>query len=152
MSGMFKWLKPINQIINEKTGGDDGLLVLANEAERLMDPYVPADNLLLAQNVRTYVQKDEGIIHYTSPYAHYMWEGTLYVDPKYKIGAFTDGNPELPRFWSRPNVNKVSSTRKLSYSKFRHPKATSHWNDAMVVARGNELLEAYQNYVNRGAR
>lgn len=148
MSGSFRWLKPTNTIIEEKTGGNDGLLFLANEAERLMDPYVPADNLVLAQNVRTYVQAKEGIIHYQSPYAHYQWEGTLYVDPKYKIGAFTDGE----RFWSRPNVGKVSSTRKLTYSKFRHSKATSRWNEAMMVARGDELLESYRNYLRGKSR
>ena len=148
MSGSFRWLKPTNTIIEEKTGGNDGLLFLANEAERLMDPYVPADNLVLAQNVRTYVQAKEGIIHYQSPYAHYQWEGTLYVDPKYKIGAFTDGE----RIWSRPNVDKVPSTRKLTYSKFRHSKATSHWNRAMMVARGDELLESYRNYLRGKSR
>lgn len=148
MSGSFRWLKPMNTIVEEKTGGDNGLLFLANEAERLMDPYVPADNLVLAQNVRTYVQAKEGVIHYQSPYAHYQWEGTLYVDPKFKIGAFTDGE----RFWSRPNVAKVPSSKKLTYSKFRHPKATSHWEKAMIVAKGNELLEAYRNYLRGRSR
>lgn len=148
MSSGFRWLKPTNTIIEEKTGGDAGLLFLANEAERLMDPYVPADNLVLSHNVRTYIQGDSGIVHYISPYAHYQWEGKLYEDPKYKTGAFTDGE----RFWSRPNVGKVPSTRKLTYSKFRHPKATSHWNRAMMVARGNELLESYKNYLKGKSR
>ncbi len=148
MDGGFKWDKPTSQITEEKTGGDDGLLFLANEAERLMDPYVPADNLVLAQNVRTYVEKNMGIVHYTSPYAHYQWEGKMYVDPKTKKAAYTDGE----RFWSRPSVAKIPTTRKLSYSKFRHPKATSHWNRAMMRARKKDLFDAYQNYVNRGAK
>ena len=67
----FNWNKPVKQVAEEKAGGKKGLLFLANEATRLMDPYVPADNLLLAQNVRTYVAGEQGIVHYLSPYAHY---------------------------------------------------------------------------------
>jgi len=52
----FKWNKPIPKIAKEVTGGDRTLLFMANEAKRLMDPYVPAKNLVLARNVRTYVE------------------------------------------------------------------------------------------------
>lgn len=52
----FKWNKPIPKIAKEATGGDRTLLFMANEAKRLMDPYVPAKNLVLARNVRTYVE------------------------------------------------------------------------------------------------
>ena len=56
----FNWNKPVKQVAEEKAGGKEGLLFLANEAKRLMDPYVPADNLLLAQNVRTYIKPRTG--------------------------------------------------------------------------------------------
>ena len=80
----FNWNKPVKQVAEEKAGGKKGLLFLANEAKRLMDPYVPADNLLLAQNVRTYVAGEQGIVHYLSPYAHYQYEGEVY-GPNYPI-------------------------------------------------------------------
>ena len=37
--------------ISARIFDDKAKLFLANEARRLMDPYVPADNLVLAQNV-----------------------------------------------------------------------------------------------------
>lgn len=139
----FKWNKPEAQIAKEKTGGENGLLFLANELKRIMDPYVPAENLALAQNVRTYVEDNAGIVHYTSPYAHYQYKGELYVDPKTGKGAFTDGE----RFWSRSGVAKRPSGRALSYSKFRHPLATSEWDKSAMTAKRGELTEAYQKYL-----
>ena len=53
MNVEFKWNKPIPQITKEATGGDRTLLFMANEAKRLMDPYVPARNMALSQDVRT---------------------------------------------------------------------------------------------------
>lgn len=87
----------------EKTGGRKGLLYLASAAARFMAPYVPADNLVLQQRVNITTEKDRGQIHYLSPYAHYQWEGVLYVDPKAEKGAFTNGEG---LFWSRPGVAK----------------------------------------------
>ena len=52
---------------------------MASEAKRLMEPYVPARNMVLSRNVRTYVEDGQGIVHYLSPYAHYQHEGILMV-------------------------------------------------------------------------
>ena len=96
--------KDFSTLVSEKTGGSDGLLFLANEAARLMDPYVPASQAeVLAQNLAVYQEDDHAVIHYLSPYAHYQWEGKLYVDPITKKGAFTNGEG---LFWSRPGVAK----------------------------------------------
>ena len=69
MSMTFQWNKSVAAIAKEATGGNKTLLFMANEAKRLMDPYVPARNLVLAQNVRVYVEGDVGVVHYTSPYS-----------------------------------------------------------------------------------
>ena len=68
----FRWNRPTSQIVNEAIGGSRTQLFMANEAKRLMDPYVPALNLVLAQNVRTYVEDGHGVVHYLSPYARYQ--------------------------------------------------------------------------------
>ena len=47
-----RWEKSSEQIVKERTRGNDGLLFLANEAKRLMDPYVPADNICLLYTSR----------------------------------------------------------------------------------------------------
>lgn len=140
----FEWHKSIPQISGEATKGEKGLLFLANEAKRLMDPYVPADNLVLAQNVSLYVEKGMGIVEYRSPYAHYQWEGKKYVDPKLQISGFY-----IPGVgWrSRRGVAKKPTDKSLKHSKFRHPLATSHWEKAMKSARGKDLANAYQAYL-----
>ena len=62
----FKWNKPIPSIVQEATGGKRTLLFMATEAKRLMEPFVPAKNLVLAANARTYVEGNVGIVHYAT--------------------------------------------------------------------------------------
>lgn len=131
----FKWNKPIAQIAKEATGGDKALLFMANEAKRLMDPYVPALNLALSQNVRTYVEGDSGIVHYLSPYAHFQHEGNLMV-------SRITGSP-----WASRGESKVKVGKKLKYNTFRHPLATSEWEKAMKAARIGDLTKAMQSYI-----
>ena len=138
MSIDFKWNKPIPQITKEATGGNRTLLFMANEAKRLMDPYVPARNLVLAQNVRTYVENGSGVVHYMVPYARYQHEGELMV-------SRITGSP-----WARNGESKVVTGRKLKYSTFRHPLATSEWEKAMKAARMGDYTAAVQRYVNVG--
>ena len=140
----FEWNYPMSVILSDTTGGKKGRLFLANEAKRLMNDYVPADNLMLAQNVRVYLESDRGIVHYMSPYAHYQYIGKLYVDPKTKKGAFYSPNIG---FWSRKNVNKIKTGKNLDYSTFRHPLASSHWDKAMMTARGDDLAKSYEKYL-----
>lgn len=147
MQVSFKWNKAIPTIADEALGGREGHLFLANESKRFMDPYVPADSLTLAQNVRVYVEGDEGVVHYISPYAHYQHEGVLYVDPITGKAAYTNGEG---LFWSRPGVAKVPSGRQMQHSTFRHPLATSHWDKAMLTARKGDLARSYQNYLSGG--
>lgn len=135
----FKWDRAPERVAQDVTGGDKGLLFLANEAKRLMDPYVPADKLALAQNVRVYTENGCGIDEYTSPYAHYQYEGILYVSSK--TGSA----------WSRGEY-KVPTDRNIEHDKFRHPLATSEWDKAMITARGDDLVRAYQKYIDGGAK
>ena len=113
---------------------------MANEAKRLMDPYVPALNLVLAQNVRTYVEDGHGVVHYLSPYAHYQHEGYLMI-------SRITGSP-----WAKQGESKVLTGRKLMQNKSRHPLATSEWEKAMKAARMDDLTQAVQKYVKGGGR
>ena len=133
----FKWNRPQSRIAYERTGGDRSRLFLANESKRLMDPYVPARNLILAQNVRTYVEDGVGHVKYNSPYAHYQYEGVLYVSSR-------TGSP-----WAAKGEHKVKANpeKKLVYSKARHPLATNHWDKAMMAARKDDLTRAVQRYI-----
>ena len=67
MKVKFEWNDPPDRIAKKKLGGQPGMLSLATTAARFMDPYVPADNLVLAQNVDITADEDAGYITYNSP-------------------------------------------------------------------------------------
>ena len=145
MNAKFRWNRSMDAIASEATGGKDGMLFLANEAARLMDPYVPADKLVLSQNIKITADPDCGHILYDSPYAHYQYEGELY-GPNYPI---TDGG-NVVGFFSPPH--KTPTGKKLHHSTFRHPLATSHWDKAMMTARKGDLTDSYREYLKRKQR
>lgn len=138
----FNWNKTGDQIVREMTGGRQGMLFLATTAARLMDPYVPADNLVLAQNITISAEEDVGHVTYNSPYAHYQYEGELY-GPNYTI---SDGG-EVVGFFSPPH--KTPTGKRLEYSTYRHPLATDHWDKAMMTARKEDLAKSYEEYLKR---
>lgn len=136
MSVDFKWNKLIPQIAKEALGGDRTQLFMANEAKRLMNPYVPALNMGLSQNVRTYVENGNGVVHYLSPYAKYQHKGVLMV-------SRLTGSP-----WAKAGESKVTTGKSLKYNKSRHPLATSEWDKAMKAARMGDYTSAVQKFVN----
>ena len=142
MKVKFNWNKPGDQITKEMTGGRQGMLFLATTAARLMNPYVPADNLVLAQNITISAEEDAGHVTYNSPYAHYQYEGELY-GPNYPI---SDGG-EVVGFFSPPH--KTPTGKRLEYSTFWHPLATDHWDKAMMTARKEDLAKSYEEYLKR---
>lgn len=140
----FKWKKSEEEIAYEKTGGDKARLFLANEAKRLMDPYVPFDNGVLSQNVSVYLKDNKGIVHYKTPYAHYQYTGKTYVKKFEKGNVYY--NPNLGCYDMKATY-KIESGRKLKYSTFRHPLATSKWDKAMYTAKKGELTKAVKKYI-----
>lgn len=71
---------------------------------------MPQDSGMMIANTRN---PEPGLVTVETPYAHYMNEGILYVDPKYQKGAFHD--PISGMFWSRPGIKKVPSDKQLNY-------------------------------------
>ena len=128
----FKWERPIAAVSEDYTGKKTQLF-MANEAKRLMDPYVPALNLALARNVRVHIENGKGIVHYLSPHARYNFEGKVMVAKRPGV----KGSAKIV----------MQPVKDLHYSTFRHPLATSHWDKAMMTAHGNDLVKAVQNYV-----
>lgn len=144
MSISFKWNKGIDQISDGILGTDAVQLFTANEAKRLMDPYVPSLYNTLARNVRVYVENGKGVVHYLSVFAHYQYKGIVMVDPVTGKACFSDAEGHK---WSRPGVKKVPTSRKLKYTKFRHPLATSYWDKAMSTSRSGDLAGAVQRFI-----
>lgn len=107
--------------------------------------YMPFDTGALISETNMLNATAEAGTVYCSPdlhahaYAHYVYEGELYVDPQTDKGAFY--NPNYG-FWSRPGVAKVPSGRPLNYSK---PSAVAHWDEAAI----NNHLSSWVDVVKR---
>ena len=86
-----------------------------------------------------------GEISWDTPYAHYQHEGELYVDPKYKIGAFHD--PVSGRYWSRKGIKKVPSGKKLNY----HGGSLrgDHFIERMLADHFENILNAGQKEIDK---
>lgn len=111
--------------------------------QRMNERYVPMDKTELVNNSR--VDNSCNIV-YESPYAHYQYEGILYVDPKTEKGAFYNDDYG---YWSRPGVKKKPTDRELNYHKVgTGPK----WDKRMVSAEMKNVEKEVQSYVDRGCK
>lgn len=82
-------------------------------------------------NVNIDVTKD--FVHYKSPYAHYQWEGELYL-------------AENGSSYAKKNESKYPSGKPLEY---HTPGATSHWERAAMKAKGGQLAGDIEQYIKR---
>jgi len=95
-----------------------------------MDKYVPMAN----GNLRTNVIETADKVIYKSPYAHYMYEGELYVDA------------ETGSSWARKDSIKVPTGKPLTY----HTAGTGpHWDKRMWSAEKDKVLQEVQDYIGR---
>ncbi|MCM1192021.1 MAG: minor capsid protein [Butyrivibrio sp.] len=105
---------------------------VANEVLRLSDPYVPLAKGGLMGSGHT---EDGTDIVWDLPYAHYMWEGIVYEDPKLHCAGFKTENG-----WrSRKDVEKVPTDRKLQYGNGN--LRGSHWAERMLQDGGRKEIE-----------
>lgn len=104
---------------------------LRDEADRLMNPFVPMDNGMLRRN-KTY--PNASTIKYTSPYAHYQYTGKLMLT---KSGSS----------YAKKGEKKFYTSKKLKY----HTSGTGdHWDKLMLQRHRNDLTKDVQNYINSG--
>lgn len=127
-------LEPISKIKEDLGINPNGRVQKAftSMCRRYMSPFVPGgENGELNKNAVPF----DDCIDYISPYAHYMFEGILYVDPK-------TGSP-----FARKGVEKIPTDTKLNY---HTPLTGSHWDKRMMSAKGDELMKELQEYVDSG--
>lgn len=127
----------INRILDDSVGK-----FVASEWSRYFAKYVPMQEGILATDITI----DPYKVTYDSPYAHYQWEGRLYVDPITHKGAFY--NPDYG-FWSRPGASKIPTDTPLNYSKEQNPLATSHWEVPAYAAFKETVAQAVTDYLRR---
>lgn len=100
--------------------------------------HMPLDTGNLRGQTNVLNSNTRGLVYLYPPeleYGHYQYEGVVYVDPVYQIGAFY--SPEYG-FWSRKDVAKVPSDRRLQYSQ---PTAAAHWGEVAFNNHKDEWVE-----------
>ena len=123
-----------NKILKDHGLDQDGRAIrfLRDDADRLMNPYIPMDNGILRRN-KSYPSNHE--IKYISPYAKYQYYGKLMLA---KNGSS----------WAKKGEKKVLTSRNLKY----HTSGTGpKWDKMMMQRRGNELIKDVENYTKSGS-
>mgnify|MGYP001862903510 FL=1 len=122
-----------NKILKDHGLDQDGRAIrfLRDDADRLMNPYIPMDNGILRRN-KSYPSNHE--IKYISPYAKYQYYGKLMLA---KNGSS----------WAKKGEKKVLTSRNLKYHTFgTGPK----WNELMMQRNKNTLIKDVENYIKSG--
>lgn len=122
-----------NKILKDHGLEQDGRAIrfLRDEADRLMNPYIPMDNGMLRRN-KTYPSNHE--IKYISPHAKYQYYGKLMLA---KNGSS----------WAKKGEKKVETSRNLKY----HTSGTGpKWDKLMMQRRKNDLIKDVENYIKTG--
>lgn len=107
-----------------------------NALYRFCDPYVPMQTGILAHSVEITPEH----VLYTSPYAHYMYEGIVY-GPNIPIVQDIGGTKVIVGWRSIPGRKKTPTGKDIEYNHEQHPLADSHWDKRMMDDKGDEFLE-----------
>lgn len=122
-----------NKILKDHGLDQDGRAIrfLRDDADRLMNPYIPMDNGILRRN-KSYPSNHE--IKYISPYAKYQYYRKLMLA---KNGSS----------WAKKGEKKVLTSRNLKYHTFgTGPK----WNELMMQRNKNTLIKDVENFIKIG--
>jgi hypothetical protein len=135
------------QQIIDKYGLDGGRTqkVIDSAFMGYLDKYMPMDSNQMITSMYNSTKVGSGEININTPYAHYQYEGTKYIDPKYKIGAFYDKNSG--RYWSRPGIKKVQSNERLNYHS--GPLRGDHFVERMLADHFDDILNAGQKEIDK---
>lgn len=131
MSIEIKWNRSPQQIAGRIF--DDAAMTYAHtRLHAYCSDYVPMDSGALDQTVEITPK----YVHYKSPYAHFQWEGVVFVD-------------ERGSTYALPNHSKRPTNTPLHHSTDHHALATSHWEVAAMAAHKGDLCRDIEAYLRR---
>ena len=122
-----------SQILKDHGLNEDGRVnrFMRDDADRLMNPFVPMDNGMLRRN-KAYPNNHS--IKYNSPYAKYQYYGKLMLTK-------SDSS------WAKKGEKKFETGKKLKY----HTSGTGpKWDKLMMQRRKNDLIKDVENYIKSG--
>lgn len=99
---------------------------LTKTVAKKMDKYIPARDFKLRENPK--IGKDK--IVYQKPYAHYIYRGILYVDPKTGSPYATYGTKKVPT--STPLTYRVGG---------------SYWDKKMMAAEKDDIIQEVEGFI-----
>jgi len=108
--------------------------ILAIQAEKDTRQFAPAKSNKMLNGARV----EGGTITYPGPYARFLWEGKVMIDPD-------TGSP-----WARPGATKVATGKNLVFSTAVSPQAQSHWFDASKAVNLEKWLRVYGKAMTSG--
>jgi len=105
--------------------------------------FVPFQNGTLRGSLTYPNGLDGGQLEWNTPYAHYLYEGEVYINPKYCASGFI-GEDGLWHGWRGP---KVPSGRPITY----HTEGTGdHWFEKAKQEYGAEWIAGAKRIARRG--
>ncbi len=120
-----------NIIRRAGVASDKAAHTVALQVKKDTSPFVPA--LTGSLDARTRVEKDK--IIYPGPYARFLYEGKIMVDPN-------TGSP-----WAQKGTTKMLTSRDLVFSRAMHANAQSHWFEASKAQNLDKWIEAAKKEV-----
>ena len=111
-----------------------------SEAIRYMEPYTPMLNGALIKSATTGTVIGSGEIHQTAKYAHYLYEGILFVDP------------DTGSSWAKENAIKVKAEPEKELNYYGGGLRGKKWFDRMKADHKDDILQAAQALVDRGGK
>lgn len=132
---------PTSEVLRRHKLQEDGPVqaLIDSECMRYMNDYMPrrqAGELEHMMAIATVIGSGE--IDTPGPYAHYLYEGILFVDP------------ETGSSWAKKNAIKVKTEKELTYA--GAPMRGKKWFDRMIADHKDDILKAAQALVDRGGR
>lgn len=110
--------------------------ILAIQAQKDTEPFVPASGAPAGLMNRTQVK--DGKIIYPGPYARFLYNGKLMVDP------------ETGSAWAKKGATKTVKDKNLVFSKAVNPTPQAHWFEASKALNLDKWLRVYGRSINSG--
>ena len=124
-----------------------------SEAMRYMSDYMPRGQAGELEHMMVMATVlGSGQIDIPGPYAHYLHEGIVYVDPKYNCAGWISNTPGkyFGQWYSRKGVIKEPTNRELTYA--GAPMRGKKWFDRMKADHRDDILQAAQALINKGEK
>lgn len=134
-------MKPVQKIMDGlgvTARGDVQRFHTANVRRRIQK-YMPYRSGATIKLMIVQSPVDEPFIHVDAPYAHFQYEGKVWIYPP-------TGSTWAPKYGM-----KEKTDRDLTYDKTKNPQAGPYWDRRLVAAEGAVMRQELQDYVRRRA-